>query len=153
MLSKSLSLAPSSYCEAQFKNHQTTTSKILREKKKNPKSSKDFWWIYYLLLIFLPLLYNERTKNKLLQFTYKKRTSKENLVAMSYSCKAENFLFSHRRTPVFRTAALQMFCLLNPQMNACEPNPNSTCSDFNRLKSVIKNFYLHAIFKMWYVPL
>ena len=43
-------------------------------------------------------------------------------------------------------SALQMFCLLNSQMNACEPNPNSTCS-------VIKNFYLHAIFKMWYMPL
>ena len=28
---------------------------------------------------------------------------------------------------------LQMFCLLNPQMNVCEPNPNSTCSDFHVL--------------------
>jgi hypothetical protein len=27
---------------------------------------------------------------------------------------------------------LQMFCLLNPQMNACEPNPKTTSSDFNR---------------------
>mgnify|MGYP007048715595 CR=1 FL=1 len=26
---------------------------------------------------------------------------------------------------------LQMFCLLNSQMNACEPNPNTTVSDFN----------------------
>ena len=32
--------------------------------------------------------------------------------------------------------------------NACKPNPNSTFSDFNRLKSVIKKFYLHAIFEM-----
>ena len=44
--------------------------------------------------------------------------------------------------------ALQMFCLLNSQMNACKPNLNTTCSDFNRLKSVLKNFYLHAIFKI-----
>ena len=28
--------------------------------------------------------------------------------------------------------ALLMFCLLNPQMNACEPNPKTTSSDFNR---------------------
>ena len=27
--------------------------------------------------------------------------------------------------------ALQMFCLLNPQTNACEPNPKTTSSDFN----------------------
>ena len=27
---------------------------------------------------------------------------------------------------------LQMFCLLNPQMNACEPNPKTTSSNFNR---------------------
>ena len=27
---------------------------------------------------------------------------------------------------------LLMFCLLNPQTNACEPNPKTTSSDFNR---------------------
>ena len=27
---------------------------------------------------------------------------------------------------------LQMFCLLNSQMNVCEPNPNTTRSNFNR---------------------
>ena len=40
---------------------------------------------------------------------------------------------------------LQMFCLLNPQMNACEPNPKTTSSDFNRWKSVTKIFCFHAI--------
>ena len=30
-----------------------------------------------------------------------------------------------------RFTTLQMFCLLNPQMNACEPSPNTTVSDFN----------------------
>ena len=40
---------------------------------------------------------------------------------------------------------LQMFCLLNPQMNACEPNPKTTCSDFNSWKSVTKIFCFHAI--------
>ena len=43
------------------------------------------------------------------------------------------------------TTTLQMFCLLNPQMNACEPNPKTTSSDFNRLESVTKIFCLHAI--------
>ena len=38
------------------------------------------------------------------------------------------------------TSALQMFCLLNPQMNACKPNPKTTSSDFNRLESVTKIF-------------
>ena len=28
-------------------------------------------------------------------------------------------------------STLQMFCLLNPQTNACEPNPKTTSSDFN----------------------
>ena len=27
---------------------------------------------------------------------------------------------------------LLMFCLLNPQMNVCEPNPKTTSSDFSR---------------------
>ena len=40
---------------------------------------------------------------------------------------------------------LLMFCLLNPQMNACEPNPKTTSSDFNRWKSVTKIFCFHAI--------
>ena len=40
---------------------------------------------------------------------------------------------------------LQMFCLLNPQMNACEPNPKTTSSDFNSWKSVTKIFCFHAI--------
>ena len=31
---------------------------------------------------------------------------------------------------IFHT--LLMFCLLNPQTNACEPNPKTTSSDFNR---------------------
>ena len=30
------------------------------------------------------------------------------------------------------TCALLMFCLLNPQTNACEPNPKTTSGDFNR---------------------
>ena len=49
-------------------------------------------------------------------------------------------------------AALQVFCLLNPQMNAWDPNLNTTYSDFNGLKSAIKNFYLHAIFKSATLP-
>ena len=40
---------------------------------------------------------------------------------------------------------LLMFCLLNPQTNACEPNPKTTSSDFNRWKSVTKIFCFHAI--------
>ena len=40
---------------------------------------------------------------------------------------------------------LQMFCLLNPQMNACELNPKTTSSDFNRWKSLTKIFCFHAI--------
>ena len=31
-----------------------------------------------------------------------------------------------------QVVTLLMFCLLNPQMNACEPNPKTTSSDFNR---------------------
>ena len=42
---------------------------------------------------------------------------------------------------------LLMFCLLNPQTNACEPNPKTTNSDFNRLESVTKIFCFHAISK------
>ena len=42
---------------------------------------------------------------------------------------------------------LQMFCLLKPQMNACEPNPKTTSSDFNSLESVTKIFCFHAISK------
>ena len=30
------------------------------------------------------------------------------------------------------SSTLLMFCLLNPQTNACEPNPKTTSSDFNR---------------------
>ena len=44
-------------------------------------------------------------------------------------------------------ATLLMFCLLNPQTNACEPNPKITSSDFNRLESVTKIFCFHAISK------
>ena len=38
-----------------------------------------------------------------------------------------------------------MFCLLNSQTNACEPNPKTPSSDFNRLESVTKIFCFHAI--------
>ena len=44
---------------------------------------------------------------------------------------------------------LQIFCLLNPQMNVCEPNPKTTSSNFNRLEFLTKKFCFHAIFKMW----
>ena len=47
----------------------------------------------------------------------------------------------------FYLGALLMFCLLNPQTNACEPNPKTTSSDFNRWKSVTKIFCFHAISK------
>ena len=40
---------------------------------------------------------------------------------------------------------LQMFCLLNPQMFVCEPNPKTTSSDFYSWKSVTKIFCFHAI--------
>ena len=40
---------------------------------------------------------------------------------------------------------LQMFCLLNSLMNACEQSPKTTSSDFNRWKSVTKIFCFHAI--------
>ena len=42
---------------------------------------------------------------------------------------------------------LQMFCMLNPQMNVCEPNPKTTSSNFNRLESLTKIFCFHAISK------
>ena len=40
---------------------------------------------------------------------------------------------------------LLMFCLLNPQMNVCKPNPKRINSNFNRLESVTKIFCFHAI--------
>ena len=40
--------------------------------------------------------------------------------------------WSLKRGDFFIYGALQMFCLLNSQMNACEPNPKTTSSDFNR---------------------
>ena len=43
--------------------------------------------------------------------------------------------------------ALQMFCLLNSQMNACEPNPKTTNSDFNRWKSVVRYFVFMLFLK------
>ena len=45
----------------------------------------------------------------------------------------------------FQNYTLLMFCLLNSQMNTCEPNPKTTSSDFNRWKSVTKIFCFHAI--------
>ena len=33
-----------------------------------------------------------------------------------------------------------MLFMLNPQMNVCEPNPNTYGSDFNRLESLTRNF-------------
>ena len=56
------------------------------------------------------------------------------------------YRMSHRYWANFSTySALLMFCLLNPQTNACEPNPKTTRSDFNRWKSVTKIFCFHAI--------
>ena len=65
--------------------------------KKTTKSQKFRRLLMDLLsttLYFCHCYTTKEQKNKLLQFTYKKRTSKENLVAMSYSCKAENFICS-----------------------------------------------------------
>ena len=42
---------------------------------------------------------------------------------------------------------LQMFCLLNPQMNVCEPNPKTASSNFNRLESLTKKFCTYVISK------
>ena len=56
--------------------------------------------------------------------------------------KMNNF---HGNYFVKKWHTLQMFCLLNPQMNVCEPNPKTTRSDFNRLESVTKIFCFHAI--------
>ena len=58
---------------------------------------------------------------------------------------AKNALEKHLATDI-RT--LQMFCLLNPQMNVCKPTSNTTSSNFNRLESLTKIFCFHAIFKM-----
>ena len=44
--------------------------------------------------------------------------------------KTQYFLISYLRKGFVTT--LLMFCLLNPQMNACEPNPKTTSGDFNR---------------------
>ena len=57
------------------------------------------------------------------------------------------FLFWKRILWKLIDPTLQMFCLLNPQMNACEPNPKTTSSDFNRLESVTKIFCFHTISK------
>ena len=48
---------------------------------------------------------------------------------------------------IYTFCTLQMFCLLKPQMNVCEPNPNTTSSNFNRLESLTKIFCFHAISK------
>ena len=52
---------------------------------------------------------------------------------------------THRSQYAESEYTLLMFCLLNPQTNACEPNPKTTSSDFNRWKSVTKIFCFHAI--------
>ena len=48
---------------------------------------------------------------------------------------------------VMTEPTLEMFCLLNPQMNVCEPNPNTTSSNFNRLESLTKKFCTYVISK------
>ena len=40
--------------------------------------------------------------------------------------------FSSLLGRVYQVSTLQMFCLLNSQMNACEQSPKTTSSDFNR---------------------
>ena len=49
--------------------------------------------------------------------------------------KKKNLLCNHIALIQFLNTmdTLQMFCLLNSQMNACEPNPKTTSSNFNRL--------------------
>ena len=47
-------------------------------------------------------------------------------VQKSYSINIKFLL--HKQS----TTTLLMFCLLNPQTNAFEPNPKTTSSDFNR---------------------
>ena len=63
--------------------------------------------------------------------------------------KKKNLLCNHIALIQFLNTmdTLQMFCLLNSQMNACEPNPKTTSSDFSRWKSGTKIFCFHAISK------
>ena len=62
-----------------------------------------------------------------------------------------NFLIPRRFDEFFYAPnclnALQMFCLLNQQMNLCDPNPNKTSSNFNRLESLTKKFCFYALLK------
>ena len=63
-----------------------------------------------------------------------------------HSCQVWKFFHSRGWKFEFHvlkvTITLQMFCLLNSQTNACEPNPKTTCSNFNRWKSVRGHFYI-----------
>ena len=59
-------------------------------------------------------------------------------------CYNYNVCFAEK---VNKRSTLQMFCLLNSQMNACEPSLKTTSSDFNRLESITKKFCFHAISK------
>ena len=57
------------------------------------------------------------------------------LVSIFSQLKKKTFHFVGHRLLIFFYEiidyTLQMFCLLNPQTNACEPNPKTTSSDFN----------------------
>ena len=44
---------------------------------------------------------------------------------------------------------LQMFCMQFLQMNVCQPNPQTTLSNFNSLKPVIKKRQLNAVFTVF----
>ena len=59
--------------------------------------------------------------------------------------RAGNDAFGPRQNAAADHSTLQMFCLLNPQMFVCEPNPKTTSSDFYSWKSVTKIFCFHAI--------
>ena len=44
----------------------------------------------------------------------------------------EEYVLNEQTKRFVEFCTLLMFCLLNPQTNACEPNPKTTSSDFNR---------------------
>ena len=46
-------------------------------------------------------------------------------------------------------ATLQMFCMQFLQMYVCEPNPQTTLSNFNSLKPVIKKRQFKAVFTVF----
>ena len=138
------------YCAFYFLSAWKCYIKVFLFKEKVQKL---FWWLGKVLYrIYFPSQNQEVSKlgqhNALqkfglgrseAQFKHQARLHIYTLCLLCHPCECPNiFLFF---------CTLQMFCLLNLQMNACEPSPKTTSNDFNRWKSVTKIFCFHAISK------